>query len=774
MVLPYIAGIFLVFAGMLIGYMLWYRDQSEGVSALHSLRRENEDLRTSLNLAHNSHQNLDERFIRQKGQLNVLQQLCDDWSSNREQGERERAQLEAEVSEKTRRFEEAIEELQVEKKLRIGFEDENHRLAQEQLASLSQLEEDWRSKFSEIESSLFQRQADLKSSTSEKERLTRQLHSAESRVAELQADLANQKSMLESATTNVTGLRQEYTGLEAALSENADLLRQASSDCAAANSAKRVAEDALASLQNNYEAAQLEIQTLQGKVAGLQSLEVQVVSLQEAMSNSTIQLEKVSAQRDTALEAEKTALNRESGMQQRIDNQEATIHSLRSKRDEALGNLKVELEKRNSIEAQLEEKIAALELRLNEETVEMQNQASSFESQAKELADRLEMERSDWKARSLAFGKDLADMANNRDQVAQERSELFEKVQRLTGTLETERNSFASRMGEQASKLEKASHRKAELETELTLIQEALLARESEFEVQAEKESQWQQRLAERSAELEELASMREGMKVELADAHQKLASTETELSDARVELSALREQIEELKTTCQRIVELENLVKQRDDEDSQVTQELRELRDQYADSYAKQQRLQAELERVQAEKHQLASEYGAYDHQVELLRSKLKASEETIRNLRRERAGVLARLANYRTIAEPDATVISFTEAMAQRKQQTMTYDKEYGGHVSQHETRGLVYTEAPETRDDLKRISGIAEVLEGRLNDYGIYTFKQIMEWKPKAIEEFSRLLAFKDRIERDEWLTQARFFYQEKQKVQRSVAA
>ena len=67
----------------------------------------------------------------------------------------------------------------------------------------------------------------------------------------------------------------------------------------------------------------------------------------------------------------------------------------------------------------------------------------------------------------------------------------------------------------------------------------------------------------------------------------------------------------------------------------------------------------------------------------------------------------------------------------------------------------------------------SGIAEVLEARLNDYGIYTFKQIMEWDADAIEEFSRLLAFKDRIERDEWINQARFFYNQKQK-KRSVAA
>ena len=117
---------------------------------------------------------------------------------------------------------------------------------------------------------------------------------------------------------------------------------------------------------------------------------------------------------------------------------------------------------------------------------------------------------------------------------------------------------------------------------------------------------------------------------------------------------------------------------------------------------------------------------------------------------------------------------MISFTEAMEIRNKRGHEYDNEYGGPVRMHATRGLVYTEVPKQQDDLKRISGIAVGLEARLNDYGIYTFKQIMEWTPAAIEEFSLLLTFKDRIERDDWISQARFFYNEKQRVGKSYAA
>ena len=180
---------------------------------------------------------------------------------------------------------------------------------------------------------------------------------------------------------------------------------------------------------------------------------------------------------------------------------------------------------------------------------------------------------------------------------------------------------------------------------------------------------------------------------------------------------------------------------------------------------------LQVELDQFKSERDDQISRN---DSELRTLETKLRASEETIRSLRRERAAVLARLANYRTIAEPEAKVISFTEAMEIRNKRDTDYDDEYGGPVRMHATRGLIYTQAPKEHDDLKRISGIAVVLEARLNDYGVYTFKQIMQWKPEAIEEFSHLLTFKDRIERDDWISQARFFYNEKQRVGQTYAA
>lgn len=72
-----------------------------------------------------------------------------------------------------------------------------------------------------------------------------------------------------------------------------------------------------------------------------------------------------------------------------------------------------------------------------------------------------------------------------------------------------------------------------------------------------------------------------------------------------------------------------------------------------------------------------------------------------------------------------------------------------------------GKVYTEAPDNADDLKQISGVGPALEGKLHGFGIYTFEQIAAWTPANITAFDDLLSFKGRIERDDWLKQAKEF-------------
>ena len=59
----------------------------------------------------------------------------------------------------------------------------------------------------------------------------------------------------------------------------------------------------------------------------------------------------------------------------------------------------------------------------------------------------------------------------------------------------------------------------------------------------------------------------------------------------------------------------------------------------------------------------------------------------------------------------------------------------------------------------DDLKRIRGIGKQNEGRLHALGIWHFDQIAAWVKDEIEWVGSYLAFPGRIEREEWVSQAK---------------
>lgn len=59
----------------------------------------------------------------------------------------------------------------------------------------------------------------------------------------------------------------------------------------------------------------------------------------------------------------------------------------------------------------------------------------------------------------------------------------------------------------------------------------------------------------------------------------------------------------------------------------------------------------------------------------------------------------------------------------------------------------------------DDLKLIKGVGPGLEKTLNELGFWHFDQIAGWRKKEIEWVDERLKFKGRIERDEWVKQAK---------------
>ncbi len=77
-----------------------------------------------------------------------------------------------------------------------------------------------------------------------------------------------------------------------------------------------------------------------------------------------------------------------------------------------------------------------------------------------------------------------------------------------------------------------------------------------------------------------------------------------------------------------------------------------------------------------------------------------------------------------------------------------------------SVNENKQAALFSAPKNKkDDLKLISGIGAVLEKKLNNLGITTFAQLAALKKADIKKIDDALSFKGRIERDEWIKQAK---------------
>jgi NADH-quinone oxidoreductase subunit E len=63
------------------------------------------------------------------------------------------------------------------------------------------------------------------------------------------------------------------------------------------------------------------------------------------------------------------------------------------------------------------------------------------------------------------------------------------------------------------------------------------------------------------------------------------------------------------------------------------------------------------------------------------------------------------------------------------------------------------------PAQPDDLSMISGVGPKIEGILHSLGIYKWEQIAGWKKAERDWVDGYLKFKGRIERDDWVKQAK---------------
>ncbi len=59
----------------------------------------------------------------------------------------------------------------------------------------------------------------------------------------------------------------------------------------------------------------------------------------------------------------------------------------------------------------------------------------------------------------------------------------------------------------------------------------------------------------------------------------------------------------------------------------------------------------------------------------------------------------------------------------------------------------------------DDLSKLAGVGPVMVKKLNENGIATFAEIAAWSPEQAAEIDEKLGLKGRVERDDWIAQAK---------------
>ena len=742
MFLAYLPALFLAFSGLAVGYILWCRDSRQDDFTRQKLISQNMEMKQALTTAKTSYTALDERFTRQRGQLGVLQQLCDDWSASRDQAEKERVQLDEQLNERTRQIEDMSRDLQEAREKSIKLEDSVHSLTQTQLEKISSIESSWSQKTSVAETALVQNQAEVKSLTKDRDRQLQKLHKAESRVAELESEIRSNASTIKSKCA------KEQTSLETALKHSKELLKKSEGQCAAERSEKDSLREQLKAAKANSGKLQQQIDALHLGAADMETYKQKSEALVLSLSNANGQLDKVLSQRDSALDSCSGLQTTANGLQARLENQEASIHRLRKSQDDALENLKHELKVRSQMEAKYDSRLNELREKLEKQNAKHQKQLAEaqltsgklkedFDTEVEMLHEVAEKEVLDLKKQLQEARNNIAAFKANQDKESQ-RLQEFEGLALQLAQRETQLNelsmSLQSSSTDYQQQVVKLDTQREQLAIDLETARQQLkdqLKQDSETIglLQGERNDLREEvdRLHEKIADLQEAL-------VKAERSHQQIADDNGLLEQTKIRAAHLEKDLIRKETALKHLLAESN--------------ELARLRDEHASSLRRQAELQARLDSMMA------------NHLTDqTLREQIRDQENTIESLRNEIAG----LQDNRP-SESDPTVISFTQALKQRNEST--YDPDYGGRVRHDSARGIVFTEAPDSRDDLKRISGIATVLEGRLNEFGVYTFKQIMHWTPEEVEEFSRLLAFRDRIERDDWQSQASNFYRQKQ--------
>ncbi len=150
----------------------------------------------------------------------------------------------------------------------------------------------------------------------------------------------------------------------------------------------------------------------------------------------------------------------------------------------------------------------------------------------------------------------------------------------------------------------------------------------------------------------------------------------------------------------------------------------------------------------------------GCWMHRVYGVKNKPIFAEAATTAARHESAAIAAKAPVVSTpVAVPAPEAVAFTAPAALTAQAPAAKTKSVAAPkktAARPKTAAII---APVKKDDLKLIIGIGPQNEARLNALGVMTFAQIASWSKKDQADYGDRLAFPGRIEREEWVKQAK---------------
>lgn len=184
---------------------------------------------------------------------------------------------------------------------------------------------------------------------------------------------------------------------------------------------------------------------------------------------------------------------------------------------------------------------------------------------------------------------------------------------------------------------------------------------------------------------------------------------------------------------------------------------------------------VERERDRERERARALEERVAAAEAQASRAEAAARAAEPQVRRHRDEAAALRERLAQLDSVARSQAERITDLSRRLREKEEELerrasaTTEPAQPRRASRPRPAASppaeLLTERPPQPDRLQAIAGIGPVLERVLNELGIYRFKQLARMTPDNIEWLaSRIDWFPQRIQREDWVGQARRLHRE----------